>query len=352
MTSVTLRGMTVETRTYRIAAIDPEDRTALDASYEIRRNARARDVPDLPTLCRYRHDAGFRVPWPGNLDHHWMAYDGDQPVGVLSMSLPQLDNLDNADIELVVHPRHRRRGVGRALYGYAVAQVRALGRKRLFAGTVGMIAGGPHRDTPGADFAAAMSMAPALTDIRRRLDLNTADTSGHDAMLAAAWQRADGYSLVQWGDHAPDRYVADVAYLDGRLLTDAPMGDLKWEAEKVDAARIREGEQARLKIGSRGYSTAVRHDATDRLVALTAIGLEHCNPEHGWQLITLVDPPHRGHRLGLISKIANLRYTLAAEPALKLIDTTNAESNSYMISINEQIGYRAVDSFTEWQAEF
>src|SRR4029453_13072770 len=56
MTSVTLRGMTVETRTYRIAAIDPEDRTALDASYEIRRNARARDVPELPTLARAHLD--------------------------------------------------------------------------------------------------------------------------------------------------------------------------------------------------------------------------------------------------------------------------------------------------------
>jgi GNAT superfamily N-acetyltransferase len=344
--------MTVDTRTYRIAAVDPDDRAALDASYEIRRTARAQDVPDLPPLCRYRHDAAFRVPWPGNLDHHWLAYDSAQPVGALTLSLPQLDNLDNADFELVVHPDARRRGVGRALYGHAVAQARAVGRKRVFAATVGSIAGGPERDRAGAEFASAMGLAAALTDIRRRLDLNTADTSGYDAMLAEAWRRADGYSLVQWGDHAPEKYVADVAYLDGRLLTDAPMGDLKWEAEKVDAARIREGEQARRKVGSRAYSTAVRHDATDRLVALTTIALEHCNPEHGWQWITLVDPPHRGHRLGLISKIANLRYTLAAEPDLRIIDTTNADSNGYMISINEQIGYRAVDSYTEWQVEF
>jgi hypothetical protein len=74
-----------------------------------------------------------------------------------------------------------------------------------------------------------------------------------------------------------------------------------------------------------------------------------CSWGAGGQLITLVDPPHRGHRLGTIVKIANLRYAMAGEPALRVVDTWNAAVNDHMISINEAIGFRAMDALVDWQ---
>jgi hypothetical protein len=74
-------------------------------------------------------------------------------------------------------------------------------------------------------------------------------------------------------------------------------------------------------------------------------------PWHSEQHITLVDPGHRGHRLGLVAKLANLRYLTEHEPRVRAIDTWNAEVNRHMIAINEAMGFRAVDAWMAWQLE-
>ena len=60
---------------------------------------------------------------------------------------------------------------------------------------------------------------------------------------------------------------------------------------------------------------------------------------------------HRGHRLGLLVKIENVRHTLGSERDLRYIDTWNAAENTHMIAINEAIGFRAVDAWVDWQLE-
>jgi RimJ/RimL family protein N-acetyltransferase len=191
----------------------------------------------------------------------------------------------------------------------------------------------------------------ALHDVRRTLDLSSADTGGYERLLTDAWRHAERYSLVQWCGPTPEEYLADVAYLDSRLVSDAPMGDLEWEPEKTDADRLRAMDSARAAYRMRRYNSAVRHDATGRIVAWTVLVLEHSVPDHGWQGITLVDPPHRGHRLGMIVKIANLRYAMAGEPAMRAISTWNAAVNDHMISINEALGFRPVDLLINWQQQ-
>jgi GNAT superfamily N-acetyltransferase len=343
--------MSTDTRAFRIVEIDPDDPAALDASYEIRRAARAHDVPDFPPLCRRLHDGAMRAGWPGVAQSTWLLRDGDRPLGVGTVRLRQVDNLDNADCEIDVHPDHRRRGAGRALYRHIAGYVRAAGRRRLLAETCGTLPGGPERDGCGAGFARAMGFADALHEVRRTLDLSGVDTDGYQRALADAWRHADGYSLVQWRDRTPTEYLAGVAYLGGRLISDAPSGDVEWESEEIDADRQRARDEARAARGMRTYSSALRHDGTGRLVAWSMLVLLSSPPDHAWQDITLVDPPHRGHRLGTIAKIANLRYAMAGEPALRFVHTWNAAVNEHMISINQAMGFRPVDAWIEWQQE-
>ena len=54
---------------------------------------------------------------------------------------------------------------------------------------------------------------------------------------------------------------------------------------------------------------------------------------------TFVHREHRGHRLGLATKAANLRAVQAARDDLTLVTTQNAETNDYMVSINERMGF-------------
>jgi GNAT superfamily N-acetyltransferase len=332
-------------------ALDPADDAAVEAAYEIDVAVRAHDLPDLPPPSRRRHVGTFRIPAPGLDVRHWLAYDGDHPAGWLSVELPLLDNLDNAYVQLLVHPAHRRCGVGRALYARGVEVASAAGRRRVMTQTHQPLDAEPGADGPGPAFARTVGLTAALTEVRRKLDLSTMDRVALDTRLAAAWTRADGYSLMQWTDATPDEYVADVAYLEGRLNADAPVGDLAIEPEKVDAERLRRMDETRAVRGLRTYNSAVRHEVSGRVVAWTALMLEREITQHAWQGITLVDPPHRGHRLGTIVKIANLQYARAAEPALRTVDTWNAAVNTYMIAINEAIGFRPVDAWVNWQGD-
>lgn len=343
--------MKVHADTHRIAAIDPDRPADVEASYQIELAARAADVPDLPPPCRYGHERGFHHPWPGDRTGHWLGYVDDEPAGTAELTLPTLDNTDNALISLAVHPRYRRRGVGRALLAHVTALAAKEGRQRVMTESVQALPGGPPRAGVGTAFGYAMGGHAALHEVRRRLDVSGVDWPSLDSLADRAWPRAQGYSLVRWRDRAPQEYVEDVAYLDGRLAADAPMGDLAWRPEKVDASRVRAGERVRAARGSRVYATGARHDATGRLVALTAITLEATIADHAWQQITLVEPGHRGHRLGLLIKIENLRYTLAEEPSLASVDTWNAAVNDHMISINEAVGFRPVDRWISWQRD-
>ena len=112
-----------------------------------------------------------------------------------------------------------------------------------------------------------MGAKAALPEIRRRLDLDIVDRAGWSRLLADARSRASGYSVVRWIDTAPDETVGDVARLEGRLLLDAPMGDLIVEAENVDVDRIRSTEEMLRRRGRRSYHVGARHDASGRLAA-------------------------------------------------------------------------------------
>ncbi|MEV0715213.1 GNAT family N-acetyltransferase [Asanoa sp. NPDC050611] len=332
-----------------VTALDPADEVGVRHAFDIRSRVDAADLPDFPPLVEWQFRASMREPWPGER-HAWaLAWLDDVPVGFLEMSLPFLENTGTADVRLEVSPDHRRRGVGRALLAHAEQVGRADGRKTLIATTVHALPGGPARSTEGEAFARSCGATLALTDVRRRLSVSDLSQAALDGLVSAAWAKAAGYSLVRWRGSVPDEFLADVAYLDGRLLSDAPLGDLAYEAQKIDGDRFRAQEATRAARGRVIYSTGARHDATGRLVAVTTIDVNEAVDWHAFQQITLVDPDHRGHRLGVLVKVDNLRTVLGAAPALRAIDTWNAAVNTHMIAINEEMGFRPVDGWHNWQ---
>jgi GNAT superfamily N-acetyltransferase len=332
-----------------IRPLDKANEADVQGSLRVQVDSVARDVPDFPqpTLLDFR--SRLDHPWPGNRERNLLAERDGEIVATLTVSMPTLDNLHLAELDITVHPDHRRRGVGRALFAHGVAVARDEGRRTVTGNYVTQLPDGPARDAGFAAFAEAMGTKPALPEVRRRLDVGATDRAVWDRLYEEALPQAKGYSPVLWIDGAPDEYVEDVAMLDGRLLLDAPLGDLDIEAEKVDVARVRANEATQRDRGRRSYHAGMRDDATNRLVAWTAITYDIGHPDHAWQQITIVDPTHRGHRLGLIVKIENLRQTLEREPATRVIDTWNAAENSHMIAINETLGYRAIDGWVEWQ---
>ncbi len=339
--------------TLTITPLDAEDPAEVAAAYQVKAIAEANDVPDFPPPCRVAFEAALRVPWPGIETHRWVARTrGGELVGYLVVDLPTLDNLENAHVDIVVLPEHRRRGYGRALHEHLVGFLRERGRQRLLTFSAETLPdGGDPRDPGPTEFCRALGMKSALGEVRRRLDLETADRAALDTMLADARAASAGYSLVRWNNAVPEEYIVGVALLDSDFLNQAPLGDLQMEAEKVDADRIRAMDKARAEAGRKAVNTAAVHDETGELVAWSGLVRPASYVEHASQGITLVHPAHRGHRLGLLTKIENLNFAIAEMPGLRYIDTWNAAVNEHMIAINEQMGFRPVDQWHNWQQE-
>jgi GNAT superfamily N-acetyltransferase len=336
-----------------IREFDPASPADVDGWLEVTRAAQAVDVPDFPPPCRDDFIKGLAAPRPGESSRRWLAEENNQVLGTLRLGFQELDNWDNVDLELTVHPEARRRGIGTALHEAAVAEVRQAGRKRLMSESVRALpdGGGPQRVGAGSLFAPRTGAKLGQTEIRRRQDLSRVDRTALLRRLAELTGRAAGYALQSWTGPAPDDVVAGIATLDSRFLGEAPLGELAWEPQRVDVERVRAGERSAAARGRRMYHTVARHEATGEIVGWTTLGFEHCPADHAFQQITLVLPEHRGHRLGLLVKLANLVRTWAAEPALSTIDTWNAQENTHMIAVNEAMGFRPVDAWDAWQLE-
>jgi hypothetical protein len=133
------------------------------------------------------------------------------------------------------------------------------------------------------------------------------------------------------------------------MSTDVPLAALDLEEDPWDAARIRDDERTYADSG-RGYVVcAAEHVPTGRLVAYTEITYPLAAPEIAYQDDTLVLREHRGHRLGMLVKTANLRELDRLRPATRRIHTWNAEENAHMLAINVALGFRPSGVLALWQ---
>lgn len=163
------------------------------------------------------------------------------------------------------------------------------------------------------------------------------------------WPTRPAISLLQWVGATPEEHLAAVAALESRMTTDAPMDDLQWDQEVFDSERMRVRDAVMTARKNRAYTTVVRHDASGDVVGSTMVTVADGVEDAAGQWQTIVAPEHRGHRLGLLLKIANLRYLQRHEPAVTRIDTWNADSNAPMLRVNVAMGFQPVRQWAEWE---
>jgi GNAT superfamily N-acetyltransferase len=327
----------------QLEAVDLADAERIRACHDIYLEAQRVDDPDGGWLS-YRPFSGWlTVGWNAEPREVWTITGqtegkggqtaADEIAGWYRLELPDLENLDRAGLDLIVRPRDRRRGLGRALLRHAVERAAANGRS--------ILSGAAWQGTAGDAFARTTGAKPGLVDIRRTQYLRKLPAGELARLRGPAEQAAAGYSLLSWTGPVPDELLDQTARLYA-AMADAPhdpgVAETEW-----DAQRIRERVNALFPVyGNREYSVAARHDATGEMAALTQVAVDPAMPEWGFQMLTAVTREHRGHRLGLLVKIAMLELLASEEPQLEQIETSNAGSNPHMIAVNEALGYAIV----------
>ena len=325
----------------RITRLDHADDDGIRACHDVHVAAQAVDDPVEPpsSLPVFRH--WLMWGWNRNPCEVWIAADEatGETVGYSRLELPDLENRDRAYAGPVVRPALRRRGLGGTLLQHAQERARANGRSVLL--------GEPVQDSAGDAFARQAGAKAELVEARRVLDLRKVPRDLFARLRADAAGKAAGYTVVSWTGPTPEEYLGLVAAAFN-AMNDAPH-DPDREDNVWDAQRVRERSGVFLQEGLlRGYSVAAIADSDGEMAGLTQVFIDPETPEWGFQGVTAVTRPHRGHRLGLLTKAVMLEWLATAEPKLERIATGNAASNSYMISVNETLGYELAGP--GWQA--
>jgi len=301
------------------------------ACHDIMVAAAAADDPGFPPMARTVFDGWLTMGWSGEPRETWLACAPDGSVaGWYLLEVPDRDNRHLGTLEVFVDPARRRQGFGTALLRHAAERALADGRR--------LLTGYAVQGSAGEPFACSLGAAAGLAEIRRRLDLAAVPAGLAAGLRASALQAAAGYTLVSWTAPTPEEYLDQVVAIE-RAMFDAPH-EASWEQPAWDAERVRATDRRRRGQKLRSYAVAARHDATGDLAGLTRIEVTPDQPDWAFQGLTAVVGAHRGHRLGLLVKLAMMERLAEAEPQLRWILTGNAGTNEHMIAINEALGYQ------------
>jgi GNAT superfamily N-acetyltransferase len=341
---------------------------------------------------------GWYRPGPFRLRMLYLARLDGEPVGRLLVTVPLDEDATTAEVDVAVIPPARRHGIGAALLARGEELVAEAGRldisaftehvtagirdaenarqaagigrgsgsnqaddtehgsassyavptEQQTAGTVMPVTGPrgvPHDDA--TSFMLASGYTLGQVEMVSRLSLPLPPEVRHPLQRDAD-ARSSGYRIVTWWQRCPDDLVDSYAAARARMVVDVPHEGIVLDAERWDAARVRDEEQRRIDSGEPTLVAAAVHQATGEVVAYTILLVAQGSTKvEQWD--TLVVAAHRGHRLGLAVKLANLDALARVAPQVNRILTWNAGENAPMRAINDAIGFEPCALDGNWQ---
>lgn len=332
-----------------VSLLDPDDQDGLQ---EFAAVLEASDKELWPELTGYSAvDLGAFARFRGK-SRRWellAARDEGGPVlGVGLMEFPMLENPHATEITLAVHPARRRRGVGSAIVEKMGERAAADGRRTLNSIVdVPVALSGEHASAP---FARRAGFEPTLTGNQRLLRVPL-DEQRRDELcdVVANAPCAHEYRTIAFVAPWPEEFLDDHCNLLRVMSTDEPAGDDEREPEHWDAARLAENDELDAAREATVLAAVAQHVQSGRLVGMTELGLTPDAPHEAFQQITVVHPDHRGHRLGLAIKLANLELLAEHGSQERVVITGNASVNAPMIGVNEMMGFEVLSEGCFWQ---
>lgn len=254
----------------------------------------------------------------------------------------------------------RRHGIGTALTDRIEALAAADGCRTLIVYAASRPARGAPLASPTGFGAVPLDNAEVQFLLRRGYQLEQVERGsrlalpiGPELLTSFAEQAADfagiDYIVHCWRNRTPPDWREDIAMLYSRMSTDAPSAGLKEPAEVWTPERLVDEEQSFAGSPRLLLTAAMRHIPTGRLVGYSQLSVPAEITRPVSQEDTLVLREHRGHRLGMLLKVANLHYLQRESPGHPSIITFNAEENRHMLAVNEALGFVPIGYEGAWR---
>jgi GNAT superfamily N-acetyltransferase len=287
----------------------------------------------------------------GPIFHRLYSYGPDitHPVAVGALEITRDDNLDWIRGELFVDPEQLRQGHGSAMLAHLEAAARDLDRQTILFWVIedhhemGRAANRPFAQRHGYQLLDEM--------IRRQIDWPR--PAGALERQWEAWLPfATNYEILSWDGATPEELLNERAHLSAIMPLEAPSAGFEYEEERWDGDRVRTHERRADEMGRDLFASVARERASGHLVGFSELTISRAKPHTAYQWDTLVVGAHRGHRLGGLLKIANMRLLEASTHTPRRIITNNSILNTPMIAVNDELGAYVAGGMVGWTKTF
>lgn len=305
--------------------------------------AMAVDLPHDPLWRDGSMREYLAVTMPGERKAMWLveestgdAMRGIPPLGGASILLVG----DIGVVEIIVHPKARRLGVGRALLAEVVKRARNEGFPALGVEVPG--------DTSAVDFYRHFGFTCAFTETRSVLELSSVDwfSVGETAARVGA-----GYHIEFHAGGPPEQLFAAYAAAKAEVREAYDLGDLELRPSSYEPERLRASICTLAARGLQLYVVLALHEPTGEVAGLTEVVVPLQHPSRADQYDTVVVPRHRGYGVGRAIKARMLFELRSAEPGITQVQTWNAEINEPLIRVNQELGFIPDRQWLEYETE-
>jgi GNAT superfamily N-acetyltransferase len=313
-----------------IRPVDPHDEADMDGFQRVYAEAELAEDPQVGLYSREDGVAMLTSADPSSLFEGFGAYLGGRMIGESILMGSNRDNLHLARLLLWVDPHHQRQGHGTRILAHMEEHARSRGRAVLRAQA--RIGEGLGRNRT---FAERRGYRLSMTEIERRLTLPVGPGL-LDRLEAESSPYHRDYAIRAFTGRVPSELRATYVGLRNLLEVEMPHGELELEAGRVAVEDLDAMEREREAAGRTTLAAFAVRDGVVVAYADASVGEGF---SHVTQYGTLVHPGHRGHRLGMAVKCAQLRLLGDHFPDREYVTTSNAETNAHMVAINVALGF-------------
>ncbi|MCZ2402111.1 GNAT family N-acetyltransferase [Paenarthrobacter sp. Z7-10] len=288
-------------------------------------------------------------------------------VGQAGIVLPLADSTHLAYVTLEILPSAQGHGVGRELLEAAEQFVRGENRRVVVVEThhpVSALALAEDERLKPAQGAGSLPLSSREVAFAQRADYHLQHIEHFSAcpvplpgtlqdglMAEAAAAQHGNFTLHQWLDRCPDKWLRDIAALEGD-----PGNDPDWPAEDLEAGGrtaggIRDAEALVLARGRRTLVTAVEDTASGTLVGFTSTTMLSTLGEVDFQDDTVVANEYDGQLLGQLIMVANMELLSVQFPKARRVYTWTAVDDGGCTDVNGKLGFVPAGVSGQWRKD-